>query len=765
MNNFKLSLVCLVVAQAIAGYAVAADYNAAQDGVITSDKNFSATDTVQANIKDAFKAGTVVNFTDQSKLNVSVTSGISAGTQNFRNNAQLNASIQNAITGGVQNFWDSSYLRVTAANALAGSQINLHGNSDIELEGVDIDSETLAINLVDLGTEFGLYDRSATIGKLEGKGTVFFGDAVDQKNTLTIDTGRLGGSTFDGRFESAGAVNLVKQGSGEWIFNGDGSDAQGKATVDGGLLTVNGDLSTFSINVNEGASLGGTGKVGSTTIASGAGLGAGKTKGVLSVNGDLKMDSGSVLFVSAGPDGQAGTIAVSNTATLERNSYVEVLADSGRYAANTRYTILTADNGINGQFLRAYSDLYFLTAKLIHNANSVELELQRNNNSIVSTALNPSAVNAAKVIGDQTPVLLEHILSSGSSTTAGRALDQLAGAANASRASAMLASTAQVGSTLLNAMNQLNEPSQRLQASLSPSDGPLLVATGTPASALGLHDPQGAGRLWVQGLGSRGSFDGTHQTNDIHQQSNGALVGMDWAAGNAWRLGVAGGYSKTRLDAQDFLSDNLDSYHVGAYARHQDGVVVTRMGLAYSGHSGTSKREVDFSGLRDTPKGSYDASNQQAFVEFALPNSSTSLYKEPFASLGYQRFTREAYDEKGGAAALHVDEQQQGNLVSTLGLRIGRQGVLDNGMTLTRRASLGWRYTYGDIDVTGRQAFLSSGETFEVYGSNLDRNSVMAQAGVDLGITAAQNLSLNYTGDYGTNARNHGLAAEWRLSF
>lgn len=765
MNNFKLSFVCLMVAQAVAGYTAAADYNAAQDGVITSDKTFSSTDQVQANIKDAFKAGTVVNFTDQSVLNVSAAQGVSAGTQNFKNKAVLNASVKNAITGGVQNFTDNSQLRVTAANAVTGSQINLDGLSLIVLDGVDVESNTLGINLVFSGASIILNDQNATIGKLEGKGLVDFGYDPSKNNTLTIDTSRLGGSTFDGRLRSSGAVNLVKQGSGEWIFNGNGNQARGNASVDGGLLTVNGDLSTFSIDVKAGASLGGTGKVGSTTIASGAGLGAGNTKGVLSVNGDLKMDSGSVLFVSAGADGKAGTIAVSNTATLNKNTYVEVMADSGRYAANTRYTILTAEKGITGQFINAYADLYFLTAKLFYNPNSVELELERNDKSIVSTALNPSAVNAAKVIGDRTPVLLEHLLASGSSTTAGRALDQLAGAANASRASAMVASTNQVGSTLLNAMNQLNEPSQRLQASLSASDGPLLVATGTPASARGLHDPQGAGRLWVQGLGSHGSFDGTHQTNDIQQQSNGALVGMDWAAGTAWRLGVAGGYSKTRLDAGDFLSDNLDSYHVGAYARHQDGVVVTRMGLAYSGHSGTSKREIDFSGLRDTPKGDYDASNQQAFVEFSLPNSSTSLFKEPFISLGYQRFNREAYDEKGGAAALHVDEQQQGNFVSTLGLRIARQGVLDNGMTLTRHASLGWRYTYGDIDITGSQAFLSSGETFEVYGSALDRNSVMAQAGVDLGITPSQNLSLNYVGDYGTNARNHGLGAEWRWSF
>lgn len=741
MSRFKFSLAYLLVLQVVHGYSAAADYDAASTGAIMTDMSFSGTDTVLANIKDS----------------------LSAGTQNFHDASVITASVANAVSGGIQNLWDKSDLRVTAANALSGSQINLQDKSRIHLLGVDNHSNTLAINLVDYDTALNLGDQSATIGKLEGSGYIYFGDGTTTNNTLTLDTSRLGSSTFDGELWSSGTVNLVKQGGGEWIFNGNGREAEGAVSVDGGLLTVNGDLSTFSVAVKNGASLGGTGTVGNTTVASGGGLGSGSSKGVFSVQGDLKLGLGSVLFVNADANGNAGQIDVSKTATLDRG-YVQVLADSGRYAANTRYTILTAADGVSGKFMDAYSDLYFLTAMLHYTANAVELELQRNTKLISSVAHNPSAVNAAQVIGDQTPDLLDHLLAS-SQTTAGQALDQLAGAAGASRAAALLASTAQVGGTMLTAMDQLDEARNSLQAPLLASNGPLLVASGASTDGRGVYGPTDAGRLWVQALGSQGDFEGTDETNNIQQQTAGALVGMDWAANSAWRLGVLGGYSTTRLDANDFLNDRLNSYHLGAFARHQNGVMVTRMGLAYSSHQGNSKREIDFNGFHDAPKGNYDASNQQGFVEFALPTSSGGLYKEPFARLGYQRFSREAYNEKGGIAALHVDDQQQSNLISTLGLRIARQGVLDNGMTLARRASLGWRHTYGDTDLSTRQAFLTGSEAFDVYGSTLDRDSVMVEAGVGLGLSAAQDVSLNYSGEFGSNARNHGLAAEWRLKF
>ncbi|MBS7718155.1 autotransporter outer membrane beta-barrel domain-containing protein, partial [Vibrio cholerae] len=120
---------------------------------------------------------------------------------------------------------------------------------------------------------------------------------------------------------------------------------------------------------------------------------------------------------------------------------------------------------------------------------------------------------------------------------------------------------------------------------------------------------------------------------------------------------------------------------------------------------------------------------------------------------------------KGGAAALHVDGQTQDNFSSTFGLRMAHLSQLDNGVSLTPRASVGWKHTYGDIDSTTRQAFLAGGTAFNVQGSALDRDSLLLEAGLDVGLSARHRLGLGYTGEVGSNSRNHALTGQWQMSF
>lgn len=763
MNAFKLTVICAVVAQIIATPALAADHDASADGAFAADADFAGQDVVLANIKDTFRPNTTVDFADNSELRATVENAITAGRQNFKDTAGVVVSAKDAINGGRLTFSDASFIRVTAANAIAGALLTFNDKSYFELDGADLNSKIIAVDLKDAGTAFILAGRSATVGGLVGKGTVRNGGADD--STLTVDTGAFGSGTFDGVLEDGGtgSLSLIKAGLGEWIFNGDGSGMTGTTTVNGGQLTVNGDLSKSAVTVNSSGVLSGKGTVGSVDVKRGGAVGAEFSSDTLTIDGKLQMTLGSTFYVSAGPDGKAGLVDVRDTASVNFAS-VQVAAGIGAYEPNTRYTILTAANGITGTFNGVKTNLYFLDPRLIYNDKSVELELHRNDKSIVSAAGTASAVNAAQTIGVATPGLINHLLVS-DIKTAGLALEQLAGAANASRVSAMLASTGQVSGGMLQAMQQMESRGNSLQAAMLRDDGPLLVATGTPSDARGLQDPQAQGRVWLQALGSQGTFEQDDNPSDLKQRTNGALVGADWAVSPEWRLGVVSGYSKTDLDAGAFLTGAVNSYHVGAYALHQNGALATRMGLAYSGHSGTSKRELSFNEFTDTPRADYSAKGQQAFVEFGYQTASGRLLKEPFINLGYQRYNREAYDEKGGAAALHVDEQQQNNLSATLGLRLAHLGMLDNGMSVTPRASVGWRRMFGDVEVTTQQSYRSGGSTFDVYGSALDRNSMMLEAGVDLGVSAMQNLGIGYIGEMGSNARNHGLQAEWRLSF
>lgn len=67
------------------------------------------------------------------------------------------------------------------------------------------------------------------------------------------------------------------------------------------------------------------------------------------------------------------------------------------------------------------------------------------------------------------------------------------------------------------------------------------------------------------------------------------------------------------------MDGSVDSWHAGVYALRQSGPLALRLGAAYSGHQGDSKRTVAFNGFNDRPKGDYDASSQQALRNWATP--------------------------------------------------------------------------------------------------------------------------------------------------
>ncbi len=764
MTPFKLTLASVLVAQVIAGYVAAANHDVSADGVIAADTTFAGSDVVTANAAGSFQPNTQTTFTEQSSLNASKENAVNAGQQNFRDTASLVIGASNAVSGGVQNFRDSSHLQVRAANGISGGRQNFYDDGKVSLQGVDLISNNIAFNLLDIKTTFTLAGQKALLGLLEGKGKVV--NDSNNNGTLTLDTSKWGASTFDGVLADgtgSGKLSLIKQGSGEWIFNGDGSGMTGTTTVDGGQLTVNGDLSNSSMTVNAGGTLAGGGTVGTVDVKASGVLGTEKITDRLKVNGDLTFAKLGTLYTSVGADGQAGVVEVKGKASLN-DAYVYVAAGAGTYSPNTRYSILTADGGVSGTFDSARNTLYFLVPKLIYHTNSVELELERNDKTIVSAAQSPSAISVASNLDRNSNTLVNHLLTS-DLTTASHALEQLAGAASASRVAAMLASTAQVGNSMLKAMEQQDSRGNSLQAAVLRSDAPLLVSNQVPAAARGLHDPHSEGRVWLQALGTQGTFESASTAGDLQQRSSGGLLGADWAVSDAWRMGIASGYSKTDLQAGEYQNGAVKSYHLGVYGWHHNGPLATRMGFAYSGHDGSSKRQVNFNQFRDTPRGSFDASGQQAFVEFAYQSANGQMLKEPFFNLGYQRYQRDAYTEKGGAAALYVDDQQQSNLSSTLGFRVASLRQLDNGISLTPRGSVGWRRTYGDTDVSTSQAFLSGGSNFDVYGSSLDRDSLVLEGGLDLGFGTSQSLGLGYTGNVGSNGRNHGWQAQWRLSF
>ena len=569
--------------------------------------------------------------------------------------------------------------------------------------------------------------------------------------------------TFDdqagGSFGNSQNFEWLDVKSGSWTLTSHNDFSDGGEIFSGARLINQGTISG-SLTVDAGGVYAGGGSVGNLLVN--GTLQTGTQVGSATISHDLTLASGATLAYGVNADGSSAPVQVGGTAHLN-GSTLAINASSGTYPWLSQYTVLNA-GAIDGTFAKVTSDYAFLTPTLNYNPTSVELTYARNDVAFADYASSANGTSAAIGLSQlKAGNALYNALLNTNTQTAGAAIEQLSGSSNASLSSATLGATSQVGSSMLAAMQSLGAGAGLRVASVA-SDTPALAATGLPPGVRNLNDPNAQGRLWLQGLGSYGRLNGAHGNSDLTQHTKGGVLGADWALTSDWRMGVLGGYSKTDVDSSG-MDGTVNSWHAGAYAIRQSGALALRLGAAYSGHNGDSKRSVMFNGFSDRPKGDYHASSQQAFAELGYALGNGRLNAEPFANLGYQRYERDSYSEKGGAAALHIDKQTQDNFNSTLGVRLAHLSQLENGISITPRLSAGWKHTYGDVSSSTRQAFVLGGSAFNVEGSALDRNSLVLEAGLDIGVSARQTLGVGYTGDIGSNSRNHGLLGQWQISF
>jgi subtilase-type serine protease len=599
----------------------------------------------------------------------------------------------------------------------------------------------------------------------------------------------------------------------------------GAATVQSGGSLNNSGTIEGNVVIDEKGAFAGNGLTGSLKVN--GKLSVDGLHGAPKVKGDLNLSKTAELTYEVNADRKSETILVDGTANLG-GATLNIVAAPGDYPFISENNILVA-NKVEGEFGKVLNNLAFLTPKLDYQEKKVDLILLRNDVPIesvattdngkqvaqsieeptdipqapsVAVAPNPPASTGTSVpvsiptttaekpstaessptidlpITAATPPTTEQpvtattqppatnsvatvpkassptnvavaALLSADKQTASVAIEQLAGSQNANLAKATLNSDSPISATMLSAMRQLDSASSYSNS----------TRRNAPRRAAGSDDN---GRVWLQALGHGGTLDRDYDA--LKHTTHGLVLGADWGIDEEWRIGVLGGKSETRLDSRG-LDGDLDSWHLGAYALRQNGPVSLRLGATYSSHDGSTKRRVAFKGFSDRPEGRYDANTQQAFAELGYNLGQANVSIEPFASLGYQRYQRDTYTEKGGAAALKVHGQTQNNLNSTFGLRLAKLNTLDNGMQLTPRFSAGWKHTYGDVYSDTRQRLVTGGKNFTVSGAPLDRDSLLVDAGLDLGLSAKHTLGVGLTGEIGTDSRNHGVTGQWRMSF
>ncbi|HEV2510987.1 autotransporter domain-containing protein [Bosea sp. (in: a-proteobacteria)] len=677
-------------------------------------------------------------------------------------------STANLAVNGVLGLGSTASVLVTGA----GSRWNVGGGLEIGASGATF---AASVTVADGGA------LALTSGDLwiDTLGTLNIG-AGGKAGTVTLDAGTIlnDGAIVADFTDSAtlaavisGSGSVTKRGSGTLSLTGT-STYSGATKVESGKLVVNGSI-TSTVTL-DGGTLGGSGTVGGIVTNSGGTVAPGNSIGTLTVSGNVAFASGSTYQVEVNAAGQSDRIVASGSAIITGGT-VQVLAENGNYAAATSYTILTASGGVSGTFSSVSSNLAFLTPSLAYDSQNVTLTMTRNGNSFGpdnggGTAGNAVAATrnqgfiaiAAERLGVGNPVYDALISATAAEARAG--FDLLSGEAHAQAVSVMIDESRLVRDTILGHLR-----------------GPLLTqAPGQVAGAFTADLPGRKGgiampapipqpryALWGTAFGSTGNTDADGNAASMSRRSGGALLGADVmlydAPGSSLKLGVAGGYSQSRFDLDARLSSGkLESGHAALYAGARFGNLRLDAGAAYTWSESDIRRQVQIRGFGDLLRLQRPGSVTQGFAELGYAFAFQGIALEPFAQLALIRVSTDAGTERGGAAALRVLSSDQTLGFTTLGLRAEAQ---IGAMPLFARGMLGWRHGFGDLTAQAKTAFVAGTTPAAVFAAPIDREALVAEAGLDWRISQATALGLTYSAAIGERSRDHALKGRVEMRF
>jgi outer membrane autotransporter protein len=84
---------------------------------------------------------------------------------------------------------------------------------------------------------------------------------------------------------------------------------------------------------------------------------------------------------------------------------------------------------------------------------------------------------------------------------------------------------------------------------------------------------------------------------------------------------------------------------------------------------------------------------------------------------------------------------------------------------LTPRASLAWQHAFGTVTPAASLAFQSASAAFSIAGVPLARDAALAEAGLDLQITAQAKVGIYYAGQLANSARDNAVKGNFSWRF
>jgi uncharacterized protein with beta-barrel porin domain len=579
------------------------------------------------------------------------------------------------------------------------------------------------------------------------------------------DTFQLGGttnsnfdvSTIGASSQYQGFGFFQKVGSSTWTLTGTNT-AVLPWSISAGTLLVNGTMTNSTMTVNNGGTLGGTGTVGNTTVASGGTLlpGNGTPGSSLAIAGNLAFQSGALYLVHLAPASAAST-TVSGSATFTGASVQSVFAP-GNYLARS-FDILHATgglgatmfNGVSGNVPAGFSE------SLSYGATDVFLNLTAGlgagaglnpNQQSVATALNSFFNNG----GTLPPGFVTLFGLTGSSL--GNALTQ---------ASGETATGSQ--QTTFDAMNLfmsvMTDPFSGGRGDIGPSAPTGYASTQTAGSgrdayAMFTKAPPAAfeqrWNVWAAGYGGSQTTDGNAAVGSNTATSNvyGTVIGADYRFSPDTIAGFALAGGGTNFSVAGSGTGHSDLFQAGAFIRHTIGPAYVSAALAYGWQDITTNRTVTVAGV-DQLRAEFNANAFSGRLEGGYRFATPWMGVTPYAAAQFTTFDLPAYAESAlsgaNTFALAYAAKDATDTRSEFGLRTDKSFALTNSI-LTLRGRVAWAYDF-DPDRSIAATFQSlPGASFVVNGAAQVHDSALTTASAEIRWLNGWSAAATFEGEF-----------------
>ncbi len=592
-------------------------------------------------------------------------------------------------------------------------------------------------------------DTSGMTGDIVNESTVVFNPSDD--------------TSFSG--DIIGTGDLVKSGAA--LLALDGVVEAGETLVNQGTLWVQNSLTSSSVKIAAGATLGGIGVINGNLINDGI-LSPGNSPGTLVVNGNYVQGAGGVFDLEIASATLFDRLVVNGTASLAGTLRIIPFAGFSGLTVGQQIPFLTATGGVSGGFDTIDGSFVSgdIRGKLILVGGTLIL--------VVSPADYASVANLVPLTQNQKNVAraLNGFIgvSSGDKFTVTSALDILLPEQYPDALNAI--SPAQYESLANTSIEQANALSQILQQRFSSVrltgargftqqglKSPIVSDSGKSYTGKEVREkdiltpaPDNNWGAWVQGDGFFGDFTSLANIPNSRFTSGGVTAGLDYRFPVGLTVGVFSGYQGLYSKYANGGTMNINTVNFGLYAAYEHASGFYANLIVNGGYSAYQvKRPIQFSTINraanSDPSGGLLSTTLDLGYDWKVGGFTiTPTMAGQFTYVGIAPFTETGAD----SLDLRVNNQNAYSMRTSLGARVAYTFNISERVAFIPQVSMLWQHEFmQNARNIGAVLDGGAGPSFEYATATPGRDAVYGGVGFTLRVGETLGFNANYNIDFG----------------